>query len=337
MSCMSHDLFAMVTRPLPSSTSSASLEVDDSGIIVSSKQGEPSVPPSSVLSSPAHSTVTPPTHPVGSEVSTVSSSLVFQGFSTLWVQLLVSKLVLNIYNRQKPASSFGSSEYSTPFTSPSAADKKTSSSDQLDGSLSSSGGTEAINVSFEVDGISLQVDIQERCTDMIFKMASMECSYLKKHSSSDDPSTKVSWLPYLSHSNGKLFSTSSSSLPEELSRITDPLSHPLVPFEQAAAMSSPQHPFSPKLQPNFVQLKVKLPHLQLLRTTRLSLSVKPFELVAWLPVLEAVIEVFSAAGAIRSNGSEHKDTKVQCNVCGMYLIKSKLNILYIYMYYDMLN
>ena len=106
--------------------------------------------------------------------------------------------------------------------------------------------------------------------------------------------------------------------------MTDPLSHlPLVPFEQVAGMSSsPQHhlhPFSPKLQPNFVQLKVKLPSSQLLRTKRLSLSVKPFEVVAWLPVLNTIMEIVSAAvpvsggngGPITSDGStEHKTTKV---------------------------
>lgn len=261
----------------------------------------------------------------------MSSSLVFQGFSSLWLQLLVSKLVVNVYNQQLAPSTMplsGSSEYSTPYTSPSAADKEGSSSTKLGDGLSSSRaaseGSETIKVSLEVDGISLQVDIQERCTDMIFKMASMECNYLKKHCK--DPSSS-SWLPYLSNSNGKLFSTSTSSLPEELSRMTDPLSHlPLVPFEQVAGMSSsPQHhqhhfhPFSPKLQPNFVQLKVKLPSSQLLRTKRLSLSVKPFEVVAWLPILDAIMEIVSAAasasggsgGPISSDGStEHKETKV---------------------------
>ena len=333
MNSVSHDLIAMVTRPLPSTTSSASLEVDDSGIIVSSlRQEEPSLPPSSILSSPAHSTVTPPTLPAGSEVSTMSSSLVFQGFSTLWIQLLVSKLVLNIYSQQQTSSIpqfSGSSKYSTPFTSPSAAGKESSSSSKLeDGSSSSrvaSGGSETIKVSLEVDGISLQVDIQERCTDMIFKMASMECSYVKKHYK--DPST-TSWLPYLSNSNGKLFSTSTSSLPEELSRMTDPLSHPpLVPFEQTAGISSPyhhhHHTFSPKLQPNFVQLKVKLPSSQLLRTKRLSLSVKPFEVVAWLPVLDVIMEIVSAAAAskgISGNGNEQKDTTVCLMYCCNVLI-----------------
>jgi hypothetical protein len=181
-------------------------------------------------------------------------------------------------------------------------------------------------VSLEVDGISLQVDIQERCTDMIFKMASMECSYLKKHNYKE--SSASSWLPYLSNSNGKLFSTSSSSLPEELSSMTDPLSHPpLVPFEQAAShgisSSSPQHhlhSFSPKLQPNFVQLKVKLPSSQLLRTKKLSLSVKPFEVVAWLPVLDAVMEMASAAASVGSDGStKHKDTKVSA-VCEPFTV-----------------
>ena len=323
MSSVSHDLVSMVTRPLPSTSSSTSLEVDDSGIVSSLRQGEP---PSSILSSPAHSTVTPPTLPAGSEVSTMSSSLVFQGFSSLWVQLLVSKLVINMYNQQLASSTVPlskSSKYSTPYTSPSVAAKDISSSvkpgDGLSSSRAAGEGSDTIKVSLEVDGISLQVDIQERCTDMIFKMASMECSYLKK--CCKELST-ASWLPYLSNSNGKLFSTSSSSLPEELSRMTDPLSHPpLVPFEQAAVISSssPQHhhhPFSPKLQPNFVQLKVKLPSSQLLRTKKLSFSVKPFEVVAWLPVLDTVMEIVSAAVSVGGDGrrTEHKDARVHVSV-----------------------
>ena len=310
---MSHDLVAMVTRPLPSTTSSSNLEVDDSGIIVSSRQGQPSVPPSSsILSSPAHSTVTPPTLPVGSEVSTVSSSLVFQGFSTLWVQLLVSKLIVNIYNRQGSPPTIESSKYTTPFTSPLTTDKLAG---RLSDDLSSSRRSETVKVSLEIDGISFQVDIQERCTDIIFKMASMECTYLKKHSQERDSLSRSSWLPYLSNSNGKLFSTSSSSLPEELSQLTDPLSHPLLSFESAAGVSSPHHlhhPFSPKPQPNFVQLKVKLPASQLVRTTKVSLSVKPFEVVAWLPLLDTVMEIASAATAapISDSSADQKDAKV---------------------------
>ena len=313
MSYLSRELVAMATKP--SSTVSSSqpinIEADDSGIIVSSKQ-DPSAP--SVISSPAHSTVTPPTLPAESEVSTVSSSLVFQGFSTLWVQLLVSKFVLNVYNRQT-----ASSNCTNPVGRAAAADGEPSSDKlHVEGKLSSGSevSLETVRVSLEADGISLQVDIQERCTDIVFKVASTECSYLKK--SCQDPSG-ISWLPYLSGLNGKLFSTTSTSLPEELSRITDPLSHPFVPFEHVASSDSPSsvsyllspqhHQVSPKLQPNFFQTKVKIPQCQPQKTVKVSISVKPFEVVAWLPLLDTVLEIFSAG----TEGSQlqHDVGKVQ--------------------------
>lgn len=315
MNAVAHELVAIVTKPqstLPSQQ--INIEADDSGVIVSSlRQEERSVP--SVISSPAHSTVTPPTLPAESEVSTVSSSLIFQGFSTLWIQLLISKLVLNIYHRQPSASQWATScsKYTTPLTSPGAGCKEAHQvSDES--SFSSKEALETVKIILEADGISLQVDIQERCTDLIFKMASMEGSYLKTELCQDS-TTNFSWLPYLSNSTGKLFSTVSSSLPEELSCITDPLSHPHMPFEGAMSSSSssavgyllsPQHQLSPKLQPNFIQVKVKMPQSQPLKTMKFSLNVKPFEVVAWLPVLETVLEVFSAAAAVSSQPNEVK-------------------------------
>ena len=305
---VSHDVVAMVTRPTATSSSlSMGTETDDSGIIVSSRQ-EPSPP--SVISSQAHSTITPPTLPAGSEVSTMSSSLVFQGFSTLWLQLLVSKLSLTLYHRQPPfqPGHTAPSEYATPFTSPAT----TGALNEED--CSTNGAVETVSLSLEADGISFQLDIQERCTDVIFKMASAECSYLKRPS--QDTTIATSWCPYLSGSHGKLFSTTSSSLPEELSHITDPLSHSLAPVDQVASSTSPaglgyhlspqQH--SPKLQPNFVQLKAKVPHSPLSKAIKLSLSVKLFEVVAWLPLLNTVREVLSA-GPASSQGPDRKVCK----------------------------
>ena len=154
----------MATRPPSTSASSqpVSIETDDSGIIVSTRQ-EPSAP--SIMSSPVPSTVTPPTLPAGSEVSTVSSSLVFQGFSTLWIQLLVSKLILNVYSRQTASKlqQEGPIKYSAPFTSPAAASGE-AKMDELASkpSSDSSGTSNTVQVSLEADGVSLQVDMQER-------------------------------------------------------------------------------------------------------------------------------------------------------------------------------
>ena len=316
-------MLAILTKPQSDSLNQqVNCEADDSGINVSSRQ-EPSAV--SVVSSPAHSTVTPPTLPPESEVSTVSSSLVFQGFSSLWIQLLISKLIVNVYNRQMSSTAAAahdkSSKCTTPITSPAAPDRD---AHQLNGGPSlSNEALEMVNISLEADGISLQVDIQERCTDLIFKMALMECSYLKKKSCQDDKD--ISWRPYLSNSNGKLFSTVSSSLPEELSRMTDPLSHQLVPCEQVMSsdgpsgvgyLLSPQHQLSPKLQPNFIQLKLKLPQSQPLKTVKLSLSVKPFEVVAWLPVLDTMLEIFSAAATTKQTG----DVKVHVYRIGSFTL-----------------
>lgn len=312
---VSHKLIAMATRPPSTSASSQpiNIETDDSGIIVSSRQ-EPSAP--SIISSPAPSTVTPPTLPGGSEVSTVSSSLVFQGFSTLWIQLLVSKLILNVYSQQTTSKvqQDGPVKYSTPFTSPAAASRETKMDELTSTPSSDSGTSDIVRVSLEADDVSLQVDMQERCTDVIFKMATMECSYCRWDTSA------VVWQPYLSQSNGKLFSTTSSSLPEELSQITDPLSHPLIPFEHVQAsgslssidyLLSPQHQLSPKLQPNFVQMKLKIPQSPPLKAVKMSVSVKPFELVAWLPVLDTMLQMFS----VDTVSTKDNNTKVhiQCS------------------------
>ena len=316
---MSHELIAMATRPPSISASSqpTNIEADDSGITTSLKQ-EPSAP--SIISSPAYSSVTPPTLPAESEVSTMSSSLVFQGFSTLWIQLLVSKLILNVYSRQAAFSVQQDAplKYSSSLASPAAASRETEM-DELTSkpSFDSNGTSETLRVSLEADGVSLQVDMQERCTDIVFKMASMECSYCQR-----DPTT-VSWQPYLSGSNGKLFSTTSSSLPEELSQITDPLSHRLIPFEHIHAsdspssvgyLLSPQHPVSPKLQPNFIQMKLKIPQSPPLKAIKVSVSVKPFEVVTWLPVFDALLDMVS----VHTESTQDEctqDNNIKVHVC----------------------
>lgn len=215
------------------------------------------------LSSPAPSTQTHSiTLPVGSDISTVSSFLLYQGLSSLWIQVIAPKLVLKLYAWDH------------------------SDSKQLH---SHSRGV-LVKFSIEMDGVSLQADIQEKCTDVVFKLAAMEASLYQKSGSvtSGTPAfiPENQWIPRISSSSGKLFSSLSSVLPKSLS--------------QEAAMASPtvllpsQQHTSPTAQSNFVLVTVKvpqgLPHHQLLK---LSCNVQPFEVCAWLPVLWYVSDIGS--------------------------------------------
>ena len=272
------DLLEAVSSLSLSTCCSPDMEAEDSGIILSEPthrlDAKQDHYPSSIVSSQSYSTVTPINAQTMSEISTTSSHM-FQGFSTLWIQLLISKLSLVIYSRETcdhaaDNSSQGnvSSSFTTPLTSPSTLNQSDS---PADGGVKPAKMT--VKLSLDADGLSLQVDVQERCTDLIFKLTSMECSYLKTA-----PLTPDSWRPYLPSSNGKLFSSSSSLLPEDMRTplmFGGPLNH----------VSSPQNS---KLQPNFVHITAKLPRDQPHKMADISVRVRPFELVAWLPLTQLV-------------------------------------------------
>ena len=164
-----------------------------------------------------------------------------------------------------------------------------------------------LRLSFEAEGLSLQVDIQEKCADIVFKVAAMDSTMSRKEMhryTTPPPGTNVMddsyvvvpsnlWMPCISNSNGKLFSSSCSVLPESLSQLIPPpaSSLSLVPSQQLyTGQDLPGH-HSPKRQSNFVLVKVIAPRNQIHKAVKVSCSVYPFEAVAWLPALQVVLDI----------------------------------------------
>lgn len=258
------------------------MENGDSGI--SSRTLQTPIHAPSRLSSPAYSTVTPTTLPVSSE-STSTSLIMYPGFSSLWVQVLVSKLLFSLYLKEpseagsKPEpSSSSSSYYTTPVTSPSLVcdthGKSAMESATLQGEL-------VTKVSMELDNSSLQVDIQEKCMDVVFKVTAAEGSYLKK-------TKEGAWEAYLS--SEKIFSSRHSAIPEDLSQVIAEF----VPATSIQMSASPHQQSATKLHRNFFFLDVKIPQDQPHRSTKIQLNMLPFEVVAWLPLVRH-LQLFVAA------------------------------------------
>ena len=240
----------------------------------------------------------------------------YAGFSSLWVQVLVSKLVVNLYGRDKtPETSDQDSTcgYDTPLTSPGVPlPPKTPppcGGDKLPAE------EKALRVSLEVDGVSLQLDVQEKYMDAVFKVASMECALAKKDSASLEE-----WISYFPGGNRKLFSSSGSTLPESLSPLTPPSMPPLsevtIPSSSststaaAAALGGGGTLISPQAHQrrSFILVKAKLPRseYQAVKNAKVYLNLHEFELVAWLPVLDFVRGIVSA---FASRGSEAVEVK----------------------------
>jgi hypothetical protein len=141
-----------------------------------------------------------------------------------------------------------------------------------------------IRVSLEAESMSLQVDVQERCTDFIFKTSSIDCEFLKLD-------TKSQWVPYHSNSNGKLFSSSTSNLSDEVLQAT-------VPGQQNSELlvsPSCRTGSVPKFQPNFLYVKAVLPHGgKASKPMKVEVSVCAFEAVVWLPVFKLVQSLVAA-------------------------------------------
>ena len=226
---------------------------EDSGI------GFSKTPNEQEQATPSPTNATPTVLPPASEISAASSSTLYQGLSSLWLQLLVSKLTLNLYG-----------------------------SDELSG-IEGCGSDRCspIRVSVEAESVSLQLDVQERCTDVIFKISGVECDFSKLLPSSQSlPLGCGQWVPYLENSNGKLFSTTGSNLAHEVLQAT-------APGRQFAVC--PLSP-TPKFQPSFLYVKGLLPRGG--RTTRgvkVQLSVCSFEAVVWVPVFEFVLSVIGSS------------------------------------------
>ena len=151
-------------------------------------------------------------------------------------------------------------------------------------------GTESANLraddlvtqlSMEVESASLQVDIQEKCMDVVLKVTAAEGSYLKKKK-------EGVWEAYLS--SEKIFSSRHSAIPDDLSQV-------IAEFVPATSMhmSSSAHQQSPtKLHRNFFFLDVKIPQDQPHKSPKIRLNMLPFEVVAWLPLVHH-LQLFVAA------------------------------------------
>lgn len=234
-------------------------------------------------SMPSPSNATPTLHTGSSEVSTALSSNLYQGLSCLWLQFIVSKFILNIYGRDETDSGTNPSKTRT---------KRRGSAD---------GRCCPVRISLEVESSSLQLDVQEKCTDYIFKVSSVECSLCKLTTTSPSGDSSLSphdhWVPYLENSNGKLFSSTSSNLPEEVLQSTT--SSLVVSQFQASGgekseiVFSPSHrPLSAKFQPVFLYLKGHVPcRSQVSKRLGVELNVCAFEAVVWLPVWSVLLGV----------------------------------------------
>lgn len=292
-------MFSITDTIAPLCFSPPSLEeAIDSGI-VSSFAHTPVYPPS-ILSSPAHSTVTLTTLPAPSE-STVSS-FVYPGFSSLWVQVIVSKLALSFYGTQarqveREWDLFSSSSfYGTPLTSP-------SDSTQVEASESCFSDIPTVHSTkllVEFDGISLQVDAQEKGTDVVLKISSVESHYFKK---------EETWKALLP--SEKLLSSSTSALPEELSHLVtqsvSSVSQIHLPVQAGGSAG-------PKMHRSFIFLEAKVPRNQPHKVTKIRLTVQPFELVIWFPAICSVQNIVTAAlPPNTAQGKVHKNHTTTCS------------------------
>ena len=231
---------------------------EDSG--VHSAEEPPQTPQHhpSHLSSPPPSTITTATLPAHTSLgtaSTTSSLYEYSGFSTLWIQAIVTKITLIIFASLPPTSTPSSgpiekhslsahsktsstTSYLTPLTSPTFEMSSVSATDAhltmgaMEG-VSGRGckyGAEsesetAAKFSVEIDGLSVQFDVQEKCTDLIVKVSAVGANLYRKHfgrfAAMDGGGGRREgggqWIPYLP--SEKIFSSKGSTLPAELSEI----------------------------------------------------------------------------------------------------------------------
>lgn len=274
---------------------------------------------------PSPTNATPTTLPLASEVST-ASSYIYQGLSSLWLQLLLSKFTLNLYGQDERGGAGRGRGLGCEGCSP-------------------------IRVSLGVESVSMQLDVQERCSDVIFKVSSMECEFSKLSScqppaeslppghptkylspgpptESPPPGRGHCWVPYFDGSNGKFFSTTRSNLSDEFLQSTAPFTIGQMlgrspgqqgsEFISSSSSSSPTFGTRPKFQPSFLYLKGHLPRgdgaeggTRTSRTCKVELNVCSFEAVVWVPVWRLVQSVTGGGrgwggGGGRGGGRESK-------------------------------
>jgi len=207
---------------------------------------------------PLTSSATPSSYHTKSDVSTVSSS--YQGLSSLWFQLLITKCIVQIFSKREVK-------------------EKCEDTIKPDGPA----GPQPVKISLEFEGFSLQVDVQEKCTDFVLKLAGVEsCLSVKEE-------VAKAWEPLLTHSKGKLFSSFMSNLSDEVLRVTAPGFCP-------SQFRSPRPGKSKEVYSNlgsgsFLYLKGFIPS-KVCHAYKFEGNIKPFEFMLWLPVTELVQSVF---------------------------------------------
>ena len=281
------------------SPSSSTINGEDSGI--SSSRTPLGLDPAT----PSPTNATPSTHPTVSEISTSSSNF-YQGLSFLWLQVLISKFVLNIYGRDnqqkqevrqeikvKTGQKVGDATFIDPVTSTSTR-SQINVCDSLDKSL-----PQPVRLSLEVENMSMQIDVQERCTDFVFKISSIECDMC---SFMDNFPFPGQWVPHLGESNGKLFSSTTSNFPDDVLQLIATASgfssvrQPRTPGNTSDFMSSMTQNQN-QFQSSFVYLKGSLPRkYQLMKRLKVDVNVQPFEVVVWLPVFDLFRSVLVSEG-----------------------------------------
>ena len=84
--------------------------------------------------------------------------------------------------------------------------------------------TELVKFALDIDGVSVQLDVQEKCTDLVLKVSSVDASLYRKQGEGKKSSSGVAqdsggggWGPYLPSET--ILSSKGSALPESLSQL----------------------------------------------------------------------------------------------------------------------
>ena len=229
-------------------------------------------------STPPLTSATPSSYYTKSDVSTVSSS--YQGMSSLWLQLLVSKCIVQVFSKgDVKGKGVRQAKSDTRLSHP-----------------------RPVKVSLEVEGLSLQVDVQEKCTDFVLKLTGME-SYL-----SVQEGTSNVWEPLLVHSKGKLFSSSMSNLSDEVLRVT---AHGFSPSQfRSPGIGRSMEVYSNLGSGSFLYLKGYIPS-KLCHAHKLEANIRPFEFVLWLPVVQLLQSVLGFPGEQKKSAKKSVSIKFQ--------------------------
>lgn len=124
------------------------------------------------------------------------------------------------------------------------------------------------------------MDIQERSTEVVLKVAAVDGSYCVREGTGES----VQWKGYLQ--SDKLFSSRSSALPSDLAVVVNQSTSP--------ASSSFLHPLLTSTKHHsFIVLESHLPRTQAHKPPTVHLNIQPFEVIVWLPAVNSIISIIS--------------------------------------------